>query len=85
MATRSHFAIPALLASLSIAAAAGAQTADRRPILEVVVDNRSATGGLELAAARTRARFIFAEAGIRLAFMTQREVSETARGGLTVV
>jgi len=68
---RSSFIIPALVASLSAATGANAQTADRRPALEVVVDNRAPAAAPELAAARTRARFIFDEAGIRLTFITQ--------------
>ena len=68
---RSSFVIPALVASLSAATGANAQTADRRPALEVVVDNRAPAAGPELAAARGHARFIFDEAGIRLTFITQ--------------
>jgi len=68
---RSHFVIPVLMATLSAATDANAQTADRRPALEVVVDNRSPAAGVELAAARTHARFIFDEAGIRVTFLTQ--------------
>ena len=68
---RSCFVIPVLVASLSAGAGANAQTADRRPLLEVVVDNRSMAAGVDLAAARTHARFIFDEAGIRVTFLTQ--------------
>jgi hypothetical protein len=68
---RSCFVIPVFVASLSAATGANAQTADRRPALEVVVDNRSSVAGLDLAAARARARFIFGEAGIRITFLTQ--------------
>ena len=69
--TRTCYVISALLASVSGAASATAQTADRRPALEVVMDNRAPSAALELGTARTRARFIFAEAGIRVTFVMQ--------------
>ena len=46
---------------------ASAQIADRRPAVEVVVDNR-ASAAVELTTARARARFMFADAGIHLRF-----------------
>jgi hypothetical protein len=49
---------------------ASAQLADRRPAVEVVVDNR-ASAAVELTTARARARFMFADAGIRLRFPTR--------------
>jgi hypothetical protein len=49
---------------------ASAQIADHRPAVEVVVDNR-ASAGVELTTARARARFMFADAGIRLRFPTR--------------
>jgi hypothetical protein len=74
--------IPALFASLTAAAGSYAQTADWRPTLEVVVDNRGASSAVELGTARARARFIFGEAGIHLTFVTQGEVSDVARNRL---
>ena len=87
---RSFFVIPALVASLSAATGANAQTADRRPALEVVVDNRSSAAALDLPVARARARFIFDEAGIRVTFLTQGTgpalaVSENDRIHLVVI
>jgi hypothetical protein len=49
---------------------ASAQVADRRPAVEVVVDNR-ASAAVELTTARARARFMFADAGIHLRFPTR--------------
>jgi len=71
--SRGYFVIPALLVSLSTGTSAVAQTADRRPAFEVVLDNRSPAAALELAAARLHVRFIFDEAGIRAAFVAQRD------------
>jgi hypothetical protein len=82
MAARICFVIPALLATLSAAASTDAQTADRRPTLEVVIDNRSSAAGGQLGAARTRARFLFAEAGIRVSFLTPGQRNDVARAGL---
>jgi hypothetical protein len=81
MLARRRFVVSALLATVSAAATAYAQPADGRPTLEAVMDNRSA-GGVELAAARTRARFIFAEAGIHLAFVTRAMGADSATGTL---
>jgi hypothetical protein len=59
---------------------ASAQTADRRPAVEVVVDNHAASAAGELTTARARARFMFDDAGIQLIFPTRRYDS----GGVTV-
>ena len=69
MAVHRHFIVPALLAALSAGTSAHAQTADRRPALEVVLHDRAGTGGVELVTAQARSKFIFAEAGIRLTFV----------------
>lgn len=72
---RTFVVIPALLASLAAGSSARAQTADRRPVLEIVLDNRAPSAARELAAARTRARFIFADAGVRAVFIKDRAPS----------
>jgi hypothetical protein len=79
---RSCFVIPALLASVLGGTSATAQTADRRPALEVIMDNRSPSAAPELAAARTHARFIFGEAGIRVTFVMQSDELATATSGI---
>jgi hypothetical protein len=82
MSARRRFAVSVFLASLSAGASASGQPVDRRPTLEVVVENRSTSAGIELGAARTRARFLFAEAGIHLTFLAPGEPPDNARAGL---
>jgi hypothetical protein len=74
--------VASLIAALMAARSAHAQTVDGRPTVEVVIDNRAASAALELAAARTRARFIFDDAGVHLDFMTQGKGAAIARSGL---
>jgi len=78
---RTPVVIIVLLSSLTAATSASAQSVDRRPVLDVVMDNRSSPAATELAAARSRVRFIFAEAGIRLLLMTRDEFVAPASGG----
>jgi hypothetical protein len=75
---RTHFVIPAFVAGLSVAAGAYAQPANRPPTLEVVIDNRAPGGAMEIGTARTRAGFIFGEAGIRIAWVLQGEAGRVA-------
>jgi hypothetical protein len=79
---RSIFVVPALLAILVTGTGAGAQTADRRPALEVVLDNRAPSGAAELTSALTRTRFMFDEAGIHLSVLAQEQAVNIARSGL---
>lgn len=78
--SRRHFIIPALLVSLWTGAGAAAQTVDGRPAFAVVLDNRSSAAAVELPAARTHVRFIFEEAGIRVAFVAQGGEQARAAG-----
>ena len=78
---RRGFVVSALLVSLSTGASATAQTADRWPAFEVVIDNRSSAAGSEVAVARSRASFMFAEAGIHVAFVMKREGVALAAAG----
>ena len=73
--------VPALLAILSVGTNTRAQTADRRPALEVVLHNRAPLSAVELGTARMRAQFMFDEAGIRLTFLTQAQSGGIARAG----
>ena len=75
MDSRTFVVIPALLASLAAGSRARAQTADRRPVLEIGLDNRASSAAGELPSARTRARFIFAGAGVRVVFIEDRAPS----------
>ena len=62
---RTSFAVAAILASLA-AGCVHAETADRRPAFEILVDNRAPDAGPELATAQARVRYIFGGAGIRV-------------------
>jgi hypothetical protein len=64
---------------MSIGASATAQT-DGRPAFDVVLDNRSPLAAVELAAARLHVRFMFDEAGIRVAFVAEGDESARAAG-----
>ena len=66
---RTSFAVAAMVASLA-AARTYAETVDRRPAFEVVVDNHAPDAAPEMAAARARAGFLFGEAGIRVTWPT---------------
>lgn len=78
---RTSVVIIVLLTSLTAVTRAGAQSVDRRPVLDVAIDNRSSPAATELGAARSRLRFIFAEAGIRLLLMTRDEFVAPRRSG----
>jgi hypothetical protein len=80
MGIRPRVIVPALLAALSAGTVAHAQIVDRRPALDVVLHDRAGTGAGELGTARARARFIFAAAGIRLAFV-ERDATALGRAG----
>ena len=68
---RTRFAIAGLLAASLAAAPTHAETADRRPAFEVVVDNHAPAAAPEIATAQARAGFIFAEAGLRVSWLAQ--------------
>jgi hypothetical protein len=53
---------------------------DRRPVFEVVVDNRASAGAAETGTARLRADYIFGEAGIRIAWLPKGEEHGTSAG-----
>jgi hypothetical protein len=74
--------ISALLAVVAAGTSVTAQTADQRPTLEIVLDNRAPFSGVELGAAQARARFLFGEAGIQLAFLTRDQSRDIEAGGL---
>jgi len=78
---RNCFVISALLACVGGGTSVTARTADRRPALEVVMDNRSPSAGPELAMACARIRFIFDEAGIRVTFVMQSDGLAGAASG----
>ena len=80
MAIRPGFIVPTLLAALSAGTVAHAQVADRRPALDVVLHDRAGTAAAELGTARARARFIFAEAGVRLVFV-EHDATDLGRAG----
>jgi hypothetical protein len=82
MGAHSRLVLP-LLAGLVTGSAASAQTSDRHPTLEIVLEQRVGSGAAELPTARARARFLFAEAGIRLAFVERDALpSGYGRAGL---
>ena len=58
-----------LWAGLLAATNAFAQGGDRRPIFEVVLDNRAPAGAAEIGTARVRTDYIFEAAGIRIAWL----------------
>ena len=65
---------------LALSARLSAGTVDRRPTLNVIVDDRSSAGATELATARTRAGYLFSDASIRIAWITQGQ----ARGVMNI-
>jgi hypothetical protein len=79
---RSIVSALALCAGLAAAVPGYAQTLRGRPTLEVVVDNHAPSAASELAAARTRARFIFGDAGIQVTFLTRQQAASSPRAGL---
>lgn len=75
----------ALSATLAASTTGRAQTLDGRPTLHVVVDNRAPSAAIDLAAARTRTRFIFGDAGIQVTFLSARNAAESTTVGLDPV
>ena len=63
----------ALFAGLLAGTNAFAQGGDRRPVFEVVLDNRAPAGAAEIGTARVRADYIFEHAGIRIAWLLKGE------------
>ena len=68
MARKFH-AFLALWAGLLAGTNAFAQGGDRRPVFEVVLDNRAPAGAAEIGTARVRTDYIFQAAGIRVAWL----------------
>ena len=68
MARKLHVLLT-LWAGLLAATNAFAQGGDRRPIFEVVLDNRAPAGAAEIGTARVRTDYIFEAAGIRIAWL----------------
>jgi len=62
-----------LSAGLLAGTNAYAQGGDRRPVFEVVLDNRAPAGAAEIGTARVRTDYIFEEAGIRVAWLLKGE------------
>lgn len=58
-----------LWAGLLAGTNAFAQGGDRRPVFEVVLDNRAPAGAAEIGTARVRTDYIFEAAGIRIAWL----------------
>lgn len=50
-----------------------AQGGDRRPVVEVVLDNRAPAGAAEIGTARVRTDYIFGDAGIRVVWLLKGE------------
>src|SRR5688572_15062469 len=50
-----------------------AQTADEKPTLHVIMEDRSSAGATELGTERARAAYIFRDAGIRVSWTTRSE------------
>jgi len=63
----------ALWAGLLAGTNASAQGGDRRPVFEVVLDNRAPAGAAEIGTARVRTDYIFEHAGIRVAWLLKGE------------
>ena len=79
MARKIHVVL-ALVAGLLAGTNAFAQGGDRRPVFEVVLDNRAPGGAAEIGTARVRADYIFGEAGIRIVWMLKGEDPITPAG-----
>ena len=71
--SRTFHVILALVAALLAGANAFAQGGDRRPVFEVVLDNRAPAGAAEIGTARVRTDYIFEDAGIRVAWLLKGE------------
>ena len=70
---RTVHVILTLVAGLLAGTNAFAQGGDRRPIFEVVLDNRAPAGAAEIGTARVRTDYIFEAAGIRVAWLFKGE------------
>jgi hypothetical protein len=81
---RTSFTVAAMVASL-VGARTHAETVDRRPIFEVVIDNRAPGAAPEMAAARARAGFLFGEAGIRVTWWTHFDDAAVVPGRERIV
>ena len=79
MARKFHVALT-LWAGLLAGTNASAQGGDRRPVFEVVLDNRAPAGAAELGTARVRTDYIFGGAGIRVAWLLEGEALRVPAG-----
>ena len=70
----------ALWAGLLAGTNAAAQGGDRRPVFEVVLDNRAPGGAAEIGTARLRTEYIFGDAGIRIVWLFKGEDAVTPAG-----
>ena len=70
---RTVHVILTLVAGLLAGTNAFAQGGDRRPVFEVVLDNRAPAGAAEIGTARVRTDYIFEAAGIRVAWLFKGE------------
>jgi len=70
-----------LWAGLLAGTNAFAQGGDRRPVFEVVLDNRAPSGAAEIGTARARTDYIFEAAGIRVAWLLKGEDLGVPAGG----
>ena len=70
---RTFHVVLTLWAGLFAGTNAFAQGGDRRPVFEVVLDNRAPAGAAEIGTARLRTDYIFEGAGIRVAWLLKGE------------
>lgn len=70
---------------LALSAHVHAQAVDRRPTLTVIVDDRSTDGAADIGIAKTRAGYLFDEAGIRIAWQIARPVMAGTNDGRDVI
>jgi len=67
--------------ALTLPASLSAQSVDGRPTVNVILDDRSAAGASELGLAKTRAGYLFDDAGIRIAWAIQGQAQHIANAG----
>ena len=76
------FAFPIFLA---LSARVHAQALDRRPTVTVIVDDRSTDGAADIGIAKTRAGYLFADAGIRIAWLIAGPATSGTNDGRDVI
>ena len=70
---------------LALSAHVHAQAKDRRPTLTVIVDDRSTDGAADIGIAKTRAGYLFDDAGIRIAWLIARAATLGTNDGPDVI